>query len=95
MSTLQHLLDVTIPVSPPCFSTRTSWVEFVASAAEAQRADKRGPILLERGQPARFDLAFDYCQDCLASHRRAMVIANRCDPLALHPSSMPPRIAYA
>lgn len=80
MSTLPHLSAVQIPQAPPCFSARDQWTEFVAGACETQRHGKRGPIALEAGQPARFDVTWNFCQDCLQGHRIAMARAGRCKP---------------
>ena len=82
MSTLQHLSQVAIPHAPPCFSSRSLWLSFVHSAAEVQRVDKRGPILLVAGQPPRFDMRFDFCVDCCYSAQdlRQLRALNLCRP---------------
>jgi hypothetical protein len=69
------------PPAPPCFGSRDSWTEYVASAAEAQKEQHApGPLLIQAGQPVRFNPAFDFCADCMAKHRALMSAAGRCEP---------------
>ena len=69
------------PVSPPCFSSRGQWLEYIAAAAIAQQLDHApGPLLLAKGQPARFNPAFDLCADCSDRHEGAMRAVGKCKP---------------
>lgn len=68
---------------PPCFSTRTQWVEFLEEAATFQRPPRvRGPLHLDptgTDRP-RFNLGFNFCSDCDAAHKALKTAAGRCDP---------------
>lgn len=69
------------PVAPPCFSTRDQWVEYVVACAIDQRDGHRpGPLLIEAGQPARFNPNFSICEDCDDSHAAQMSHQGRCSP---------------
>jgi hypothetical protein len=67
------------PPSPPCFQDRMSWVEYLVEADMARGDGERGPIDMRSGS-ARFEMAFDYCKDCLAKHALAMNAQGRCQP---------------
>lgn len=72
------------PAAPPCFQTRTQWVEYAASAAEHQRPGHApGPLLFEPGKPVRFNPRFDFCRDCTERHEGAMKAQGRCRPTYL------------
>lgn len=69
------------PLSPPCFSSRQSFLEYVSAAAVSQAADHApGPLRFEAGQPVTFDHRFSFCCDCSLAFRSAMLKADRCDP---------------
>ena len=80
MSTRRSHVWHLAPPSPPCWTDRLSWLEFLASAAEGQATSEPAVLLFEAGQPVRFNLRFDYCQDCLGQHQAAMAAAGRCRP---------------
>lgn len=71
-----HLLA---PVSPPCFSTRSQWLEYLTHAAMYQRPGHDGP-LLGSGDSTVFNTNFNFCHDCTLAHRAAMAHAERCRP---------------
>lgn len=71
-----HLLA---PVSPPCFSTRSQWLEYLTHAAMYQRPGHDGP-LSGKGDGTVFNSNFNFCHDCTMAHRTAMVSAERCRP---------------
>lgn len=68
------------PVAPPCFPDRLSWQEYVSSAAEEQRHGHPPVLLIERGEPVRFNFQFNYCRDCTAEHALSMTAQGRCQP---------------
>ena len=68
-----------VPVAPPCFPDRLTWVEFVVSADDATRRDERGPIDMRKTDP-KFNHQWNFCTDCLALHALAMVAQGRCNP---------------
>lgn len=82
MSNRRRLVWHIAPPSPPCFTDRLNWLEFVASAAEAQAPGQPQVLLFEAGKPVRFNLRFNFCADCTAEHRTAMAAATptRCRP---------------
>ena len=69
------------PTAPPCFSSRDQWVEYVSAAAVEQRAGHLpGPLLLVAGEPARFNPAFDLCNECDDRHAAHMGRQGKCQP---------------
>jgi hypothetical protein len=70
------------PPAPPCFASRDSWLEFVMSAAEAQRS--RGgvvdPLLFHPGGRVEFNRRMDFCADCMPSFALRMQCQGRCQP---------------
>jgi hypothetical protein len=81
-----HLLA---PVSPPCFSTRSQWLEYLTHAAMYQRPGHDGP-LQGKGDSTVFNSNFNFCHDCTLAHRSAMVRAERCRPGHLLKVAAPP-----
>ena len=65
MSIKRKTVEALAPLAPPCFGTRAQWIEWLASAAEAQRWDEPGPLVITTGQPATFDYELNYCADCV------------------------------
>lgn len=69
------------PVAPPCFSARDQWLEYVGAAATAGRdGHLPGPLLIEAGQPVRFNPKFDVCSDCDDRHAAQMGRQGKCKP---------------
>lgn len=69
------------PLSPKCFSSRSSWIEYLQTAVTIQRErHEAGPLVLRRGQPPAFNREFFPCVDCNAKHAHAMALAGRCEP---------------
>jgi hypothetical protein len=71
------------PVAPPCFADRLIWLEFLVSAAEEPAVGQRQVLLVEKGQPVRFNHRFPFCDACTAEHKAAMQAANKCRPAFL------------
>lgn len=80
MSKRRALVWELAPVAPPCFAARSAWLEFLASAAEAQAARPQPVLLIQAGQPVRFNPRFNFCADCDRKHKRAMKAADKCRP---------------
>ena len=84
MSQRQGRADTAValaPLAPPCFSSRLQWTEYVAACAIDQRdGHLPGPLLLQAGQPARFNLAFSICEDCDDRHAAHMRRQGKCKP---------------
>lgn len=69
------------PVAPPCFSSKDQWIEYVSWCAIDQRSGHApGPLVLEPGEPVRFNPAFDVCGDCNDRYARAMQRTGKCRP---------------
>ena len=50
-------------------------------AGEAQERSGSTPVLLiERGEPVRFNFQFNFCRDCTAEHALSMTAQGRCQP---------------
>jgi hypothetical protein len=69
------------PVAPMCFSTRLQWVEYVVACAIDQRDQHLpGPLVIEPGQPVRFNPNFSFCEDCDGRHQGQMSHLGKCKP---------------
>jgi len=68
------------PVAPPCFPTRSIWVEYLTSAAEEARSGHPSPLITARGRDPAFNYGFDFCADCSMPHEREMRRVGRCKP---------------
>lgn len=71
------------PVAPPCFPTRSIWVEYLKSAVEYGRSDHPTPLIVKRGEEPRFNYDYNFCADCSSAHAASMVLEDRCKPLHL------------
>lgn len=62
----EDLVRELAPLAPPCFESRSQWLEWLIAGAEAQRQDKgtEGPLILQPGLPVRFNHSVSYCEDC-------------------------------
>ena len=77
---LKDAVDDLAPAPPLCFLNKVHWIEYLYSAAASQ--NNRGEqkiILIVEGEPV-INKAYDFCEDCTAHHRRAMVKVNQCHP---------------
>ncbi|HEY0955794.1 MAG TPA: hypothetical protein VGE36_13600 [Roseateles sp.] len=73
--------EAVAPVAPPCFSSRDQWVEYVVACAVDQRdGHLPGPLLIEAGEPVRFNPRFDICGDCDDRHAAQMKRKGNCQP---------------
>ena len=77
---LGDAVDDLAPEHPPCWPDRTSWLQYLKSAAAAQnQLDEQKVIVVIRGEPV-FNIGYDFCQDCLTSRARLMEKEGRCNP---------------
>lgn len=67
------------PIAPPCFDTRSAWLEFVGAAADSQQPRRNGPLDM-RKSPAEFSARFNFCTDCTIPRAKAMDAQGRCKP---------------
>ena len=75
------LAEQVAPIAPPCFSSRDQWVEYVVACAVDQRdGHTPGPLLIEEGQPVRFNPRFSICEDCDDRHAAQMARKGQCKP---------------
>ena len=69
------------PAAPLCFASRTEWLEWVVAASVvATDDDGCKPLVLQAGQPVRFNTDINFCADCTQQHRASMARAGRCAP---------------
>lgn len=78
---LTDAVDDLAPAPPPCFLNRTSWREYLRSAAAAQN-NKAEPkvIVIDEDGTARFNYDYPFCADCTQVKSVEMMRAGRCDP---------------
>jgi hypothetical protein len=78
----QELARMLAPVAPPCFATRSIWLEFLASAAAAQRhpGGEADPLRLRADGRVEFNHRLNFCADCPASFAFGMERLGRCQP---------------
>lgn len=69
------------PMAPPCFADRQRWLEYLEDAAVYQREHSvGGPLVIEKGKPARFNYAWSFCFDCHMAFATRMRQEGRCRP---------------
>lgn len=90
----QELVRMLAPTAPPCFATRSIWLEFLASAAAAQRhpGGEADPLRLRADGRVEFNHRLNFCADCPASFASRMERLGRCQPqhlLQIQASSQP------
>ena len=78
----QELARMLAPTAPPCFATRSIWLEFLASAAAAQRhpGGESDPLQLRADGRVEFNHRLNFCADCPASFAFRMERLGRCQP---------------
>lgn len=77
---LSDAVDDLAPEHPPCWPDRTSWLQFLKSAAAVQnQRDEQKVIVVIRGEPI-FNLAYNFCEDCSSLRASRMQEAGRCNP---------------
>lgn len=83
----QALIEHLAPPAPRCFETWLGWVEWLISSEHAYSLNQGGsltnPLVIEAGQPVRFNANIGYCDDCTMSYRSSMLKAGRCNPSSL------------
>lgn len=68
------------PVAPPCFRTRSIWIEYLKSAVEEARSGHPMPLVFKRGELVRFNYGYNFCADCSKEHGVAMARQELCRP---------------
>jgi hypothetical protein len=97
------MVESLAPPAPDCFDSRLQWLEWLSSAAEAQKkagiaeADQpeAGPLIFEAGRPVRFNFGLSYCMDCSTPYARAMQSRGRCNPSHLKQFSLEQLVSIA
>lgn len=77
------LTEFLAPPAPPCYPSRTVWIQWLRSTAEA-KPGSNGPIKAERGEAPAFNFRLAFCADCSVAHRSQMLKEGKCDPRHLH-----------
>lgn len=68
------------PPPPPCFLNRTSWREYLKSAAAVQNHKGEQPIILiVSGEPV-FNMRLNFCEDCTSQAAAKMKAKGQCVP---------------
>lgn len=74
-----------VPLAPPCFASRTAWLEYVQAADLAHMESENpgtGPMV-SRSATSEFNPRFNFCRDCNSAYAAAMTREGRCEPLWL------------
>jgi hypothetical protein len=77
---LADFIDHAAPKAPPCFDSRTQWVEYLKAAAAAQNSAGEPQVVIVVKGKGVFNTSFSFCADCASKHAYAMSKAGRCDP---------------
>lgn len=78
---LKDAVDDLAPPPPPCFHNRTSWMEYLKSAAAAQNhAGEPKVIKIHKDGNHTFAFDFPMCTDCTQIKSLEMTRQGRCDP---------------
>lgn len=72
------LLQELAPSAPPCFASRSAWLEFLI--AHANVGGVQGAVLRKRGEAVAFNMAVNYCEDCQQAYEFEMRAQGRCNP---------------
>jgi hypothetical protein len=67
-----------IPVAPPCFESRDTWVSYVIDSAAGIDGDPRS--ILRTPDGPTMNPAWDFCVDCLPATRAAKSSKGKCNP---------------
>lgn len=89
---LSDAVDDLAPPQPPCFLNRMAWIEYLKSAAAAQNSRHEPKVILvTQDGTARFNYAFNICEDCTQIKSVEMMAQKRCDPefLSKQPGAKP------
>lgn len=78
---LKDAVDDLAPPPPSCFFNRSSWMQYLQSAAAAQnQRNEPVVILVARDGAATFNFDYPLCADCLQIKSMEMTRAGRCNP---------------
>jgi hypothetical protein len=87
---LSDAVDDLAPPPPPCWPDRTSWMEYLKSAAAAQNKHGNPRVILTAAEGPAFNTAFNFCTDCLSSRAARMTREGKCQPDALKTKDQTP-----
>ena len=78
---LKDAVDDLAPPSPKCFFNRSSWMQYLQSAAAAQN-QRNEPVVIRIAQDgsATFNFDFPMCADCTQVKSLEMTRQGRCNP---------------
>ena len=77
---LSDAVEDLAPDHPPCWHDRSSWLEYLKSAAAVQnQRNEQKVIAIVRGEPT-FNIFLNFCVDCLVPRARLMEKEGRCNP---------------
>jgi hypothetical protein len=76
------MIDRLAPTAPPCFDSRSQWVEYLQAVllSQASADSEPSPLTIERSNPVTFNHAFNVCTDCTREYSAKMEKAGRCEP---------------
>lgn len=77
---LSDAVDDLAPPPPPCFLNRTSWREYLKSAAAAQNQKGEPTVILFKNGEPRFNYLLPFCADCTMEKSVEMMAKDRCEP---------------
>lgn len=77
---LSDAVDDLAPPPPKCFLNRTSWREYLKSAAAAQNQKGEPTVILFKNGEPRFNYEFPLCNDCTQVKSVEMMAKDRCEP---------------
>lgn len=78
---LKDAVDDLAPPPPPCFYNRSSWMQYLQSAAGAQNQRNEPPVIqIAKDGAATFNWDFPFCADCTQIKSLEMTRAGRCSP---------------
>ena len=77
---LRDAVDDLAPAPPSCFLNKLHWIEYLYSAAASQNNRGEQKIILIVDESPTINKDYDFCEDCTAHHRRAMLKVGQCAP---------------
>lgn len=85
MSTLTDCVEDFAPlVPPPCFPSRTGWLEYLKSGAMAQNHRGEPKVIVfdvvDGKRQYKFNNEFNFCEDCDRRTQRQMQADGKCQP---------------
>ena len=69
---LADFIDHAAPTAPPCFDSRSQWIEYLKAAAAAQNSAGEPQVVIVVKGKGVFNTSFPFCSDCASKHAYAM-----------------------